>query len=121
MSRVSIAVGMVLLAGIAACGPKIKVRLNEGGSRPARPESCDAVVYREADDVPAGYTEIGMIHLDEAGATVNCAPAQMLAELRRQTCLAGADAARVTSVRQADMESTCFRINAKLLVREAAR
>jgi hypothetical protein len=93
----------------------------DGGTRPPRPEQCDAVVYREADEVPPGYLPVGRVKLDEAGASVDCGPARMLAELRRQTCLAGADAVQVTSVRQPSMESTCFRIDATLLVRDTPR
>jgi hypothetical protein len=112
---------LALTLGLAACGPRIQVRLYDGQvPRGARPEACNAIVYREADDVPAGYVAIGTVALGDTGLTVSCSPPEMLGELRRQTCLAGADAVHVTEVSQADEASTCMRINATLLAREAA-
>ena len=109
-----------LLATVVACGPQIVVRMRDGERLAARSAPCDAKIYREADDVPAGFREIGSVELGDTGFSVDCSPARMLGELRRQTCLAGADAARVTKVTQADMESTCMRITATLLARRTS-
>ena len=115
MGRMVALPALVLVVG---CAPRIAVHVNDGAQHAQRAADCDARIYREADDVPTGYREIGSVELGDTGFTTDCGPPRMLRELRRQACLAGADAVRVTHVDQADMGSTCMRITATLLVRD---
>jgi hypothetical protein len=83
---------------------------------PSRSADCNATVYREADQVPAGCSDVADVFVGDNGQSTDCGLDRMLDEVRAQACLYGADAAQVIRTEPPSVfGSTCYELRARFL------
>lgn len=81
-------------------------------------DSCDVTIIRDASLLRDKADSIGAIQLAERGFTINCDEKDALLFLKKEACLLGANAVKITSERRAALVSSCYRPTATFLKTE---
>ena len=110
----------IALASISVgCTRTLRIELiaqPDRGSATLRTETCDAPLYAESEPLAASCTEVGDLFVGDTGWTFDCGAERVRAEVRRQTCLFGADAAQIIREQEPSWtDSSCDQIRARFL------
>ena len=77
---------------------------------------CDLDIAMPPDSLQGSIKKVGHIYIGDTGLSIDCGWDTVMRNLRENACAAGADAVQVTSFKQPDWVSTCYRVDADFYV-----
>lgn len=109
---------IVLLSQIffSGCAPMVRTIIN-GNTYKALPDNADVKVFSLYADIPDSCIEIGQVKVGDDGFSSGCDYDNVIGLAKKTAREAGGNILEITSFREPDRQSTCYRITAKILFR----
>lgn len=109
---------IILAAGLilSSCSPNVSTKIFNDNYRNSVPANETVLVYNLLMDEPKDAFVVGSIDIDDTGFTVNCGRVRIMSLVKEEARKMGANAVKVTSLKEPDMISSCYRISAMALV-----
>ena len=108
----------ILAAGLSlsSCSPQLSTKIINDNYRNSIPSNEAVVVYTILMDEPEDALLIGSIDIGDSGFTVNCGRERIMELAKEEARKMGANAVKITSFKEPDLESSCYRVTAMALV-----
>ena len=97
------------------CGCAASVSSSKLKSHQPTPEYQNIDVYSQYDNISREHEIIGTIEYDDTGFSLSCSYSDMVKSFIKETRKMGGDAVKITTVKNPDLWSTCYRGSANAL------
>jgi tetratricopeptide (TPR) repeat protein len=111
---------MVVVISIDSCAPSVRYRGYVSNYEP-KPPGTPIIIYLGSENVPEEHQVLGAIRIDDdSGFSVNCDWGDVVEMAKEKARKVGGDAIQMTSIKEPDFWSTCYRITANVIKINAA-